>query len=113
MWRNHGPWQLCHTCAGIGIERCSVRPRLQHLPSRALAIRSARRKQSLEYVLPLQPQTGWGLLLFFRAMQRRGRATHTPPVDSHPPAAGSHHRPLSQTASLVPPQGWPTGTACA
>jgi hypothetical protein len=30
----------------------------QHFPSCALGMRYARRKQSLEYVLPLHPQTG-------------------------------------------------------
>ena len=87
-------------------------PPSQHLPSRALAIFKARRKQSLEYVLPLQPQTGWRLLLLLRATQIRGSATHEPPPDAHIPAGGSHHNPLSQTDPARPSHGWPTETAC-
>jgi hypothetical protein len=50
-------------------------------------------------------------------MQSLGTATQVPDAaldwETHLPAAGSHHSPLSQPAPMALPQGCPAATACA
>jgi hypothetical protein len=50
-----------------------------HLPSCALDTPAAIRTQSLEYVFPLQPQTGRKILLHIR-----GIAAHVPSISKRP-----------------------------